>query len=171
MAYDSSTDAAVWVFETKYGIIITVEIGGQIEVFHDNFTCPETYFEYRIKKLMEKGFKSNNQKLFSGKFTKEDPVCGIEVVWEPVYKKVERDAKEEYDRDMADPRVKKPLQDMAYYLYINDWYPNGGYLPVTVSHLTTLEIRTSPEVLDTTLSQAMEKIQNQMAVQGEKQKQ
>lgn len=161
MAYDPDNDAAVRIFETPHGSLITVEIGGQIEIFHDIDTHPDTWLEYIIGKLVAKGFTSNGYgKLFGGKFRTQDPVRGVEVAWESVYVKIERDARAEYDRDMLDPNIKKPLLPFEYYLDRNDWYPNGGYIPTKVTHLNTLEVRTSPIILNNTLELAMQEIQD-----------
>ena len=114
------------------------------------------------------GFVSNQGKLFHGKFRNEDTVKGISVVWESSYEKVRRSAQEEYNRDYDDPEVDKPLWPFEYYLSYNDPGTYGYGVPASVEHLDSLEVRTSPDVLNNTLQSAMEGIEKYVAEQQKK---
>lgn len=157
--FDAESDFAVRVFDTLYGPIVTFERDGRLEFFHDHSCDYRTVLNNLIQKFKrEHNLVTNGQDMFRGKFRHRDSVVGIEVEWESGRAFVLRTAKEQFERDSRESdSSRQQLAPLEQYVWWNE-FPNcdKAYVPVTVRHITSLNIKTSPTVLNDGLARAME---------------
>ncbi len=151
--YDPSTDAAIRVFDTIHLPVVTIEIGGRIFTEIDptwNRYDPDTLLDQVTRKLSANGFQANSNKLFTGKFAQYDPIKGLEIEWEPashyLQELAEKLAADEIEKDAGRTRNSDRV---SYWFWHESW---KGYeqclVPKTVKHVKSLEVKTSPEILN-----------------------
>ncbi len=159
--YDPVTDAAIRVFDTVHLPIVTVEIGGKIYTEIEpcwNRRDPEALLSQAVGRLSANGFHANSGKLFTGKFAKNDPVKGLEIEWRPAShyiqelaeKLAQEELEEDPDRFIDEDRV-------GFWFWHESW---KGYekclVPGTVKHIESLEVKTSPRILNNWFSTQLE---------------
>lgn len=167
--YDPSTDAAIRVFDTIHLPVVTIEIGGRI--FTEIDPCytrnnPEALLDQVFTRLRVQGFEGNYDKLFTGKFAQYDPVKGLEIEWRPashyIQEQADKLAREELVRDswrdeMGSYSCRDTTDRVGFWFWHESW---KGYerclVPKTVKHVESLEVRTSPRILNDWFSKQLE---------------
>lgn len=159
--YDPSTDAVIRVFDTVHLPVVTVEIGGKIYTEIDpcyTRNDPEALLDQVFTRLRVQGFEGNYDKFFTGKFAKYDPVKGLEIEWMPA---------SYYIQELAEKRVAEEIEEDAgrtrygdredYWFWHESW---KGYekclVPKAIKHVESLEVRTSPRILNDWFSTQLE---------------
>lgn len=159
--YDPSTDAAIRVFDTIHLPVVTVEISGKIYTEIDpcyTRNNPEALLDQVFTRLRVQGFEGNYDKLFTGKFAQYDPVKGLEIEWRH---------SSHYIQELAEKRAAQEIEEDAGRTRYGDredywfWYESWkGYekclVPKTVKHVESLEVRTSPRILNDWFSKQLE---------------
>ncbi len=143
--FDPRTDALIRVFGTRWYLIATVEVNGELEQFmwSEGYTPDDvhesTFLEaFVVPKLKDRFPGARRHKhLFSS--PKEEGIVTLDVTWRPYHALVTERARD-YMRE-----VDAPESELWQYEYLEDWDPRPGVQYPTAVRIVHQElIVTSP---------------------------